>query len=113
MHDRIYIYNMLPEKQLEEYLGLVKRLEDKISLINFSIGLDQPVFGDDFEAIDFVERIEEYYTKEGLEAIRILEELESASDIFATEDSFLDDLRLFDNTADSIWKKKIYEEIPL
>lgn len=111
--DTVYIYNMIPEKQLEEYLGLVKRLEDKISMINLSIGLDQPIFWDDFEAVDFVDKIEEYYTKEWLEAVQALENLESSTDLFSTEDSFVDDLRIFDNTSSEEIKKRVYEQLPV
>ena len=42
----------------------------------------------------------------------MLEELEQATDIFATEDSFVDDLKQFDNNSDNALKKRVYEWIP-
>jgi len=45
----IHIHNFFPEAGLEALLGLVKRLQDKISQINDAIGLDASILG---EAID-------------------------------------------------------------
>ena len=44
--DEIYIYNFYPEKELESLLELVKILQNKIEMINETIGLDTSVMGE-------------------------------------------------------------------
>ncbi len=108
--DNIYIYNMFPEKQLDHYLWLVKRLENKIEMINFCIGLDQPVLNDEYEAVEFVDDIKKLYTNPSSD---IIDELEEKIDLLSTEDWFLQDLRFFNETADVTEKEKIYNNIPM
>lgn len=107
--DDVYIYNMFPEKQLDHYLGLIKRLEDKIDLITFCIGLDQPILSDTYEAVDFVDDIKKLYTQAGSD---IILELEQKTDLLSTEDGFLQDLKDFHETADEDTKQKVYQQIP-
>lgn len=45
-HDKIYIYNFFPEKELEELLRLVEILQNKIKNINESLGLDGSILGE-------------------------------------------------------------------
>lgn len=44
--DEIYIYNFYPEKELESLLELVKILQNKIEMINETVGLDASVLGE-------------------------------------------------------------------
>ncbi len=44
--DVIFIYNFYPEKELESLLELVKILQEKIEMINETIGLDASVLGE-------------------------------------------------------------------
>jgi len=44
--DSIFIYNFYPEKELESLLELMKILQNKIEMINESIGLDASVLGE-------------------------------------------------------------------
>ena len=59
--DEVLIGNMKPTDELELYLRLVRRLEDKIRTIKTTIGLDQGVLtSQDVNPIEFIEK---YYTK--------------------------------------------------
>jgi hypothetical protein len=53
-HDRVYFYNLMPEKELEDLLNLVKRLRTKIEAIEGAVALDASVLGEQIEgrAID-------------------------------------------------------------
>jgi sulfur relay (sulfurtransferase) DsrC/TusE family protein len=44
--DQIFIYNFYPEKELESLLELVKILQNKIEMINETVGLDASVLGE-------------------------------------------------------------------
>lgn len=44
--DEIFIYNFYPEKELESLLELVKVLQNKIEMINETVGLDTSVLGE-------------------------------------------------------------------
>jgi len=44
--DKIFIYNFYPEKELESLLELVKILQNKIEMINETVGLDASVLGE-------------------------------------------------------------------
>lgn len=110
--ENIYIYNMFPESQLEVFLGLVKRLQSKIDTINFCIGLDQPVLNENYEAVEFVDDIKKLYSKDTQEAIGVYEDLEKKTDFFATEDSFIQDLREFDQNSSEEEKTRVYKYIP-
>ena len=46
-HERIYIYNFFPEKELEELLNLLLTLQNKIRDINESLGLDGSILGEE------------------------------------------------------------------
>ena len=49
-HDRVYIYNLMPEAGLEGLLNLVKNLSGKIETIEEAIALDASVLGEQIEA---------------------------------------------------------------
>ncbi len=97
----VYVYNMAPEKKLETYLKLVKRLEQKINKIKHTIGTDQPVLGelenpieyiDQADDVSEIDRVADLY-KEST-ASKALLELEDDSD-FLTEDEYVFELRSF------------------
>ena len=48
-HERVYIYNVMPEKELESLLNLVSRLSDKVASIEDMVGLDASVLGEQIE----------------------------------------------------------------
>jgi len=45
-HPKIHVYNFFPEKELEEILGLLNRLHQKLDAINRTVGLDASVLGE-------------------------------------------------------------------
>ena len=49
-HDKVYIYNLMPEDGLEDLLNLVKNLSKKIETIEDAVALDASVLGEQIEA---------------------------------------------------------------
>jgi hypothetical protein len=49
-HERVFFYNLMPEKELEDILKLVKGLEKKIKTIEGSVALDASILGEQVEA---------------------------------------------------------------
>lgn len=108
----IYIYNMFPENQLEKFLKLVMRLQQKIERINYSIGLDQPVLDENFNAIEYVDTINDIYDEDEQKVQTAYRKAEEASDILSSDDTYVNDLRSFDATAKVIDKDRI-KNIPV
>jgi superfamily II DNA or RNA helicase/HKD family nuclease len=52
-HAMIHIYNFFPERELEELLGLLQRLHEKLDAINRTVGLDSSVLGEMPNPMDF------------------------------------------------------------
>ncbi len=52
-HERVFIYNIMPERELESLLQLVKRLSDKVASIEDMVGLDASVLGEQIEYKSF------------------------------------------------------------
>lgn len=92
-HTEIYIYNFRPTEQLESYLQLVRKLEDKINLIRYTIGSDQSVLDEEPIPQDFTEDLYSRDEKKRMEAFKKIFE---TSELLAAEDLFMDDLREFD-----------------
>ena len=49
-HEKVYFYNVMPEKGLEDLLRLVKRLQQRVKAIDATLGLDASVLGEVIEA---------------------------------------------------------------
>ena len=49
-HDKVFIYNIMPEQGLEDLLGLVKGLTRKLETIEDAVALDASVLGEQIEA---------------------------------------------------------------
>ena len=49
-HEKVYFYNIMPEKGLEDLLKLVKRLQQRVQAIDATLGLDASVLGEVIEA---------------------------------------------------------------
>jgi hypothetical protein len=105
-HEEIFIYNFRPTEQLESYLQLVRKLQDKINLIRYTIGSDQSVLDEEPIPQDFTEELYSRDEKKRLEAFRKIFE---TSELLAAEDLFMDDLREFDRNEkmDDQYKEKI------
>ena len=52
-HERVYIYNLMPEQGLEEMLNLVGSLTQKLETIEDAMALDASVLGEQIEAKQF------------------------------------------------------------
>jgi hypothetical protein len=89
---------MAPEKQLETYLKLVKRLEQKINKIAHTIGTDQSILGEQENPLEYIDQVEdvnkvtELYDEKT--ATKALLDLEDDAD-FLTEDEYIFELRSF------------------
>lgn len=106
LHSEIFIKNFRPTEQLESYLNLVRKLEDKINLIRYTIGSDQSVLDEEPVPIDFTEDLYSRDEKKRMEAFKKIFE---TSELLAAEDLFMDDLREFDRNPglDAAYKEKI------
>ena len=106
IHNEIFIKNFRPTEQLESYLNLVRKLEDKINLIRYTIGSDQSVLDEEPIPIDFTEDLYSRDEKKRLEAFKKIFE---TSELLAAEDLFMDDLREFDRNEnlENAYKEKV------
>ena len=88
-HNTIEVYNFIPEDALEELLGLMARLHEKLQAINRTVGLDASVLGEAPNPMDFntLQRI-------AAEDAQVLDELEGASELNIGE-FLLEDLMRF------------------
>ena len=93
-HEEIFIYNFRPEEQLESYLQLVRKLEDKINLIRYTIGTDQSILDEDPEPQDYTEDL---YSRDEKKRLAAFQKIFETSELLAADDLFMDDLRAFDH----------------
>jgi hypothetical protein len=78
---------------LESYLQLVRKLEDKINLIRYTIGTDQSILDEDPEPQDYTEDL---YSRDEKKRLAAFQKIFETSELLAAEDLFMDDLRAFD-----------------
>jgi superfamily II DNA or RNA helicase len=102
----IFIFNFRPTEQLESYLQLVRKLQDKINLIRYTIGSDQSVLDEEPIPQDFTEDL---YSRDEKKRMEAFQKIFETSELLAAEDLFMDDLREFDRNPDleEIYKQKI------
>jgi len=79
-HETIHVYNFFPEQELEEILGLLKRLYEKLEAINRTVGLDASVLGEVPNPMNFniLRRLEQ-------EDASTLQELEAENELTVGE----------------------------
>jgi len=106
LHEEIFIYNFRPVEQLESYLRLVSKLQEKINLIRYTVGSDQSVLDEEPIPQDFTEDLYSHDEKKRQEAYQKIFE---TSELLAAEDLFMDDLRAFD--ASEQWDQSYKEKI--
>lgn len=97
----VYVYNMAPEKRLEVYLKLVKRLEQKINKIANTIGTDQSILGEQENPLEYIDQADDIKDIDNVAklynektASQSLIDLEDDTD-FLTEDEYVFELRTF------------------
>jgi Helicase conserved C-terminal domain len=107
-YDLLYIYNCFPEEGLEELLGLVKRLQQRIATIDREVGLDASVLGETISerSLEELYRLKRADTE--AEKAAILEELEQASDLVSLDEMRLPLLEFMQQAG-----QEMVEEIPL
>jgi superfamily II DNA/RNA helicase len=106
-YDQIEVVNMVPGKELDQFLGLVSKLQDKISLINATIGSDSSVLGEQINPINY----KGIYDADSDKATKEYLRLEKEADVF-TDDLFVSDLKYFEEHA-TAEQKQALEKIPL
>ena len=107
---KVYTYNISPEKQLEEYLKLIHRLESKIKLIRSTIGTDTPVLDESENPLEFTDTLRDIYSEDIQKRIQAINNSELESDFLLAEDEYISDLKLFHNNKnlDILYKNKVY-----
>ena len=93
LHNEIFVYNFRPEEQLESYLQLIAKLQDKINLIRYTIGSDQSVLNEEPIPQEFTEDL---YSRDEKKRNEAFQKIFETSELLAAEDLFMDDLRAFD-----------------
>jgi ERCC4-related helicase len=106
LHEEIFIFNFRPTEQLESYLKLVSKLQDKINLIRYTIGSDQSVLDEEPIPQDFTEDL---YSRDEKKRLAAFQKIFETSELLAAEDLFMDDLRAFDR--DEIFETSYKEKI--
>ncbi len=84
--EELSIYNCFPEEGLEDLLGLVARLQERIATIDREVGLDASVLGEVISdrSLEELRRLKQAETEAEKQAI--LSELEQASDLISLDD---------------------------
>jgi superfamily II DNA or RNA helicase len=95
--DDVFIYNFRPEDQLDKFLRLMKKLQDKIRIIGGSVGIDSSVLGEQISDRQFG-LMEDIYSGDAGRQRSASEELERQNDL-AFDEVFENDLRDFMRSA--------------
>jgi len=101
----IFIYNFRPEDQLDKFLRLMKKLQDKIRVIGYSVGIDSSVLGEQITEKQFG-LIDNIYSGDREKQQQAIEELERENDL-AFDEAFENDLREFMRKATDEEKENI------
>ena len=91
--EQVKIYNFRPEDQLDKFLRLMLKLQEKIQVIGASVGLDSSVLGENITPKQFG-LIENIYSDDPLKQKQAIESLERENDL-AFDEVFENDLRSF------------------
>lgn len=107
-YDTLYIYNCFPEEGLEELLGLVRRLQERIATIDREVGLDASVLGEIItgRSLEQLERLKKADTDAEKQAI--LEELEAEIELVSLDEMKLPLIEFIQQVG-----QELVEEIPL
>lgn len=95
--DEVLINNFRPEAQLEKFLKLMKKLQEKIRIIGGSVGIDSSVLGEQISDRQFG-LVEDIYSSDANRQRSATEELERQNDL-AFDEVFEKDLRDFIRSA--------------
>jgi superfamily II DNA or RNA helicase len=103
--EKINIYNFRPEDQLDKFLRLMLKLQEKIQVIGASVGLDSSVLGENITPKQFG-LIENIYSDDPEKQKQAIESLERENDL-AFDEVFENDLRTFMRKANDEEKANI------
>lgn len=106
-YDKLFIYNCFPEQGLEDLLGLVERLEQRIATIDREVGLDASVLGEVIseKSLEDLYRLKNADSDDQKEAI--LKDLEQKIDLISLEEMRFPLLEFLQKAS-----KDIIEDIP-
>ena len=85
-YDLLYIYNCFPEEGLERLLGLVRRLQERISTIDNEVGLDGSVLGEEVSEKSLEDLMRLKKADSEAEKQQILDELETSADLASLDE---------------------------
>lgn len=105
LFEKVSIYNFRPEDQLDKFLRLMLKLQEKIQVIGASVGLDSSVLGENITPKQFG-LIENIYSDDPLKQKQAIESLERENDL-AFDEVFENDLRAFMRKASDEEKEHI------
>ena len=103
--EQVKIYNFRPEDQLDKFLRLMLKLQEKIQVIGASVGLDSSVLGENITPKQFG-LIENIYSDDPEKQKQAIESLERENDL-AFDEVFENDLRVFMRKASDEEKERI------
>ncbi len=101
-HPEVNVINMKPHDDLDKFLKLFKSLQDKIEVINATIGSDASVLGEVENPLDYTG----VYSNDEKKATEEYLKLEENAESF-TDDEFINDLKSFITNATEEEKKKL------
>ena len=107
--ETVRVFNMRPERQLDEHLKLIRRLQGKIDLIRNTIGTDSPVLDEPENPMEFSDSIEDIYSENLNKRLEAIKNAEKAADFLLAEDEFIVDLKKF--LRDPDFSEKYREEV--
>jgi len=103
--EQVRIFNFRPEDQLDKFLRLMLKLQEKIQVIGASVGLDSSVLGENITPKQFG-LIENIYSDDPEKQKQAIESLERENDL-AFDEIFENDLRVFMRKASDEDKERI------
>ncbi len=103
--EQVKIFNFRPEDQLDKFLHLMLKLQEKIQVIGASVGLDSSVLGENTTPKQFG-LIENIYSDDPEKQKQAIESLERENDL-AFDEVFENDLRVFMRKASDEEKERI------
>lgn len=103
--EQVKIFNFRPEDQLDKFLRLMLKLQEKIQVIGASVGLDSSVLGENITPKQFG-LIENIYSDDPEKQKQAIESLERENDL-AFDEVFENDLRVFMRKASDEEKERI------
>lgn len=104
--DEVLIYNFRPDAQLDKFLKLMKKLQEKIRIIGGSVGIDSSVLGEQISDRQFG-LMEDIYSGDSSRQQAAMDDLERQNDL-AFDEVFENDLRDFMRSASDEERERLF-----